>query len=593
MTVTTWLRGAAIVTAIVGFVDPAWTARRRAPIAIEVKGDGYSSDVDDVRRRLSASLSDGLTLNSDAEPAAVVLVGDVRPMKSTKEDALPISTVAIPPPVAPNVRVVAADDPDPVRVGWAATFHAVVEARGLAGRASRVVLEERGAELAHLEHRWSGEIEQFDAVLRYTPPASGASVITLRVVPLAGETTASDNAADLGLAVSAERFRILVHEPRPSWSATFVRRALEEDPSFDVSTLVRASKGLEVRAGTPPAGLTTDALEPFDAVLVGAPEELRASEIDALRAFARRRGGAIVLLPDRRPSGRYLDLIPSPQFDEVLVENPIELGSIAGAPLRSTELAVHRAGVPGGEILASLDQGKGRRPVVLEWPEGAGRVLFSGAMDAWRFRAAADDGFGRFWRARIAESAIAAPGPVEVTIRPAVPAPDELVTIRAQIRRTEIADALGGARTPAIGARLVGADGAVQFVRLWPTVEEGVFEGRFHAPPAGSYDLQVGTTTGVGIVGPNVDVVLSVVAGARHPSGDVTGAAAPLRLVAATTGGVAVSSADLAPLEQYLRNLPSGEVERTVRPARSLVLVMVFATLLCAEWTIRRRRGNA
>jgi hypothetical protein len=593
MTVTTWLRGAAIVTALVGLVDPAWTARRRAPVSIEVNAVGHPAAGDDVRRRLTASLSGEVTLDSDAEPAAVVLVGDARAMTSMTRDAVPISTVAFAPPAAPNVRIVAADDPDPVRVGWAATFHAAVEARGLAGRTSRIVLEERGAELGHLEHRWSRESEQFDVALRYTPPASGTSIVTLRVVPLDGETTTSDNAADLRLAVSGDRFRILVHEPRPSWNVTFVRRALEEDPSFDVSTLVQASKGLEVRAGTPPAGLTTDALEPFDAVLVGAPEELRASELDALKAFARRRGGTVVLLPDRRPSGRYLDLIPSPQFDEVLVENPIELGSIAGAPLRATELAVHRAGVLGGEILASLDQGKGRRPVVLEWPDGAGRVLFSGAMDAWRFRAAADDGFGRFWRARVAEAAMAAPGRVEVTIRPGVPAPDEPVAIRARIRPTELEDAPGGVRTPSIRARLVGGDGSVQFVRLWPTAEQGVFDGRFQAPPAGRYDLQVDTATGVRPRDLNVDTVVSVVAGARHPSGDVAGSAAAVRLIPATTGGVAVSTADLAPLERHLRSLSSGDVERTERPAHSVALVIAFTALLCAEWTIRRRRGRA
>ncbi len=65
------------------------------------------------------------------------------------------------------------------------------------------------------------------------------------------------------------------------------------------------------------------------------------------------------------------------------------------------------------------------------------------------------------------------------------------------------------------------------------------------------------------------------------------------RLIAAATGGVAVSTADLAPLERHLRSLTSGEVERTVRPGRSWLLVLAFAALLCAEWTIRRRRGRA
>ena len=84
-----------------------------------------------------------------------------------------------------------------------------------------------------------------------------------------------------------------------------------------------------------------------------------------------------------------------------------------------------------------------------------------------------------------------------------------------------------------------------------------------------------------------------MVATARHPSGVAGGAEGALRLIAATTEGVVVSAADLTPLESHLRSLPSGEVEQTVRPARSLALVIGFATLLCAEWTIRRRRGKA
>ena len=451
---------------------------------------------EEVRQRLESSLNGDVTFDSDAAPMALVLVGGSANLTKLLRDDVPVSTVSIADPPVPNVRIVSADEPDAVRAGWAATFNAIVEARGLAGQTSRIVLEERGAELAHLEHKWTRDSERFDAALRYTPPAIGTSTVTLRVVPLEGESTATDNAADLRLVVSGKRLKVLVHEPRPSWNVTFVRRAIEQDPTFDVSTLVQASRGLAVRTGSPPAALTADALSAFDVVLIGAPEELRASEIEALRAFARRRGGAVVLLPDRRPSGRYLELIPSPQFDEVLVESPVELRSVAGAPLRASELVIHRAGVPGGDVLASFEHGKGERSVVLEWPDGAGRILFSGAMDAWRFRAAPDDGFGRFWRARIAEAALAAPARLEVDVSPGVPRPGEDVTIRAHIRRTELDEAAGRIRIPAIRARLVGADGHEDIIRLWPTAELGVLEGHLDAPTAGMYDLQVSTATG-------------------------------------------------------------------------------------------------
>ena len=201
--------------------------------------------------------------------------------------------------------------------------------------------------------------ERFDARLHYTPPSSGTSTVTLRVLPFEGEAVVTDNAVDLRLEVSERRLNVLVHEPRPSWNAAFVRRALEQDPSFEVSTIVQASKGLAVRAGSPPAALTAAALSPFDVVLIGAPEELRQSELEALRTFARIRGGAVVFLPDRRPAGRYLELIPSAKldpsakFDEVLVDRAIAIQSIAGAPLRASEIAVYRESPPGASVLAS------------------------------------------------------------------------------------------------------------------------------------------------------------------------------------------------------------------------------------------------
>lgn len=585
MTSTTLLRSAAVATGLVGLIDPSWTARRPAPVPVEVNAPAdLQRAAGDVRRNLENQLGDRITFDSDAQPAAVVLVGRPRSMTSLESGGVSISTVSLGSP-APNVRVIAAEDPDPVRVGWTAMFGAAVEGAGMAGKASRIVLEQRGLEIASIEHQWKENVERFDARLRYTPPSSGTFTVTLRVLPFEGEAVVTDNAVDLRLAVSERRLNVLVHEPRPSWNAAFVRRALEQDPSFGVSTIVHASKGLAVRAGTPPAALTAAALNPFDAVLIGAPEELRPSELEALRTFARIRGGAVVFLPDRRPSGRYLELVPSPKFDEILVDSAVAIQSVAGAPLRASEIAVYRDNPRGATVLASTDPGN--RPVVFEWPVGAGRFAFSGAMDAWRFRAAPDDGFGRFWRSRIAEAAAAAPARLEATITPGVPRPGQDVTIRARIRPTELEDLPEGSRTPAVRARLVGADGRDESIRLWPTAELGVFEGRFEAPPRGSYDLQVSTATGA-----SADEVVTVVAD-PYNAASVDDWGPALRLIAASTGGVAVESADLTPLERHLRGLSQEEAARPIRPARSMATLVLFVGLLAAEWTIRRRRGRA
>ena len=397
-----------------------------------------------MRKRLVSELGNDVSIDSSAEPSAVIMIGGVEPMRTVR-DGVPVSTVSLSETPAPDIRIVAAPDPSPVPVGWAATFTATVEGRGLAGKTSRLVLEDR--ERSSRTSTSSGPPTRSASRrrLRYTPPAAGTSVVTIRAVPADGETVATDNAADVRLVATGRQLKVLVHEPRPSWNAIFVRRALEEDPTFNVSSRAQASRGLEVSAGNAPAALTAEALSGFDVVVVGAPEDLRASEVEALRSFARRRGGGVVLLPDKRPTGSYLGLLPAPQFDEVLVDSAVALraGASSGPALRASELVVQRSLGAAGDVLLAMEQSKSTRPVVVEYPLGAGRVLFSGAMDAWRYRASPDDGFGRFWRTRIAEAALAAPPRLDVSLVPGVPKPGDDVVVNVRDPGHRMAGVLG------------------------------------------------------------------------------------------------------------------------------------------------------
>jgi hypothetical protein len=591
----TALRAGAIGMAIIGLVDPSWTAGRRVPVAVDIKVDRNARPAaDEVRKRLVSELRNDVSLDSSAEPSAVIMIGGVEPMRTVR-DGVPVSTVSLSEAPAPDIRIVAAADPSPVPVGWAATFTATVEGRGLAGKTSRLVLEDRGAELAHLDLKWTSDSERIQASLRYTPPAAGTSVVTVRAVPADGETVATDNAADVRLVATGRQLKVLVHEPRPSWNAIFVRRALEEDPTFNVAARAQASRGLDVSAGNAPPALTAEALSGFDVVIVGAPEDLRASDVEALRSFARRRGGGVVLLPDKRPTGSYLGLLPVPQFDEVLVDGAVELrpGASSGSVLRASELVVPRSLGAAGDVLLAMQQSKSTRPVVVEYPLGAGRVLFSGAMDAWRYRASADDGFGRFWRTRIAEAALAAPPRLEVSLVPGVPRPGDDVVVNVRIRATEWHDTSAGTRMPALSARLISPDGPGsdnskkdEGVRLWPTTEPGLFQGRITAPKAGLYNLSVSSEGGA-----TGDDILAVVSDARHPAPNAVAAAEELTTVSSITGGVAVSANDLEALVQHFRGLPSSQAARRVHPARTMFFLFAFVALASAEWTMRRRRG--
>jgi hypothetical protein len=171
-------------------------------------------------------------------------------------------------------------------------------------------------------------------------------------------------------------------------------------------------------------------------------------------------------------------------------------------------------------------------------------------------------------------------------MNPGVARPGEAVSIRAQLRPTEFDDRVVPLRMPAIHASLVGSSGHQELIRLWPNAEAGVFEARIKAPITGRYDLRVAAEGGAA-----ADDVLTVMEDAAHPVAatrhDVD------QLVAASSGGIVVAASDLSPLERYLRSLPRSTVEQTQHPARSPWVVVLFASLLCSEWAIRRRRGRA
>jgi hypothetical protein len=574
MTITVHLRVVALTLAVVGLLDPSWAVRRKTPVSVDIQAASASERtrlVGDVEQRLERSLEDRVAFNAASDPAALVLVGSRVGPRALPNGNIPIATVA-PASSSPSVRIVSARSPAPVPLGWTATFEATIEATGRRGTTSRIVWQQGETELAHVEHAWTSDRERFDARLAYVPPVEGSARVRLGVDGQA--------AVDLRAVAIGRRMKVLVHEPRPSWATAFVRRALEEDAIFEVASLVRSSRSLSVRGGSPPPALTGDALTPFDVVLVGAPEELRGAEVEALRSFARRRGGTVVLLPDRRPSGPYLHLMPSKSFDETLVDAPIELQTDTGATFRASELAIPREGLRARETLASKPDSTG---VIVAWPSGIGTIVFSGALDAWRYRATTGEGFARFWRARIAEAAVAAPPRLQVVVNPEIARPGEEVTVQARLRPTELVDAGGRTTVPAVRASAVGPDGQ-QAIRLWPTAEAGVFEGRLKTSAAGTLDVHV--TADNGAVG---DEILTIAADAAHAEGE---GRESLPLVATATGGVSVNVADLTPLEQFLRALPAAEVTERWHPTHSIWFVLTFVAATCGEWALRRRRGQ-
>ena len=235
----------------------------------------------------------------------------------------------------------------------------------------------------------------------------------------------------------------------------------------------------------------------------------------------------------------------------------------------------------GADSIVSIPQAGATRAPILVLPLGAGRVFFSGALDAWRYRGEEGEAFAAFWRSHLGREALRAPRQLEASVSPAVAVPGAGILVRASIRATELTH--GGTVSPAIACEVIDGKGAPQPVRLWPTAERGVFEGRLRAGLAGKYDVRVQTGTGLVVEAP-----LLVRDGQPAVRRQAEGNAAR---VAAWTGGIVVGGAELGALVRHLRALPRPRVSETRHPMRSPWWAAAFVGLLAAEWTARRRRG--
>ena len=557
----------AIAIAVVGVLDPSWSRQRQVPLAVEFHA-ASSAAASDARNAIQSGLGPSTTAASQQDPDAVVVVDAAVDLRDLPEK-VPVSFLST--GRAPDVRLISARVHGRLIPRHDAVLEVTAEATGLPGQTTLFTVTHGRVEVGRVEHRWS-TVQTEHIPVRFLPLAKGSSTLTVTAQPVPHETRVDDNTIEAHADVEDTRLQVAFLEPRPSWAAGMVRRTIEQDPAFEVTSLVRPSRGIEVRTPEAPSALTASAIAAFDVVAVGAPEELRSSELQALREFAADRGGTIVFLPDRRPSGAYADMVAD-GFEEILLAVPAAL-QVGGHErgLRAGELVTPSSPPQSLSPLASLQDG---RPVIASRPLGNGTLLFSGALDAWRHRGDEGDHFAAFWRGALANAALAASPAVSVAVEPSILDATSPARVRVRLRSLDIP-----ATTVVAVRKAAGKDEQVEFVRVWPTGEPGVLEGRF--VPAREGEYEVVATTGRGLEG---RAMLR-----RSLANISTSTREDAAAVAAATGGVAAADPD--EIISHLRALPRRRVMTMVQPMHSGWWVLPFTLALCAEWTLRRRSGR-
>jgi len=586
------LRLVAFAIAVAGIADPALTlsGASRARVAVLALRSAPPAAAD-VRERLVRDLSPSYDVVPDAtsDAAAAIVIGDRYPdgldwpggdtsaIRSSVPDGLPIATVTIPEPVRTGVRIVRIDAPAEVPPATVIHLDVELEGRGAVGQTTGVSADVAGLEAGRASHRWTQDDERWRAGIDVVPIGEPPYVVQVRLPP--SPTGFSRTSADVVVDVRRDPFRVEFYDARPSWATTFVRRALEEDGRFQVATLSQTSRGVSAQTGGA-VPLGDPRLDGFDVVVVGGLDRLSAADARSLDRYARERGGAVVLLPDQRiDAGPARDLTEGQELIERLLEQPATLAvTPPAASLRASELLVLRSLMPVTEVIARVPgadaSAAAGAPVIVSIPRGDGRLLLSGAMDAWRYRASDDGAFDRFWQSTIAGVALAVPPPIAIDTEPRLLQPGERAELTVRVRSRAVAS---------VSASL----DHDQPIRLLPDPQTGQYRGRFVArdtPGRSSVDVQATGTRSLTASRP-----LLVQSDVRR----VSQTAGPgLGMLAASHRGIDVTPERLDGLRPFLNGaIASHRVPLVRHPMRSTWWIVPFAGCLSAEWWLRRRRG--
>lgn len=601
------MRGMAIAIAILAAIDPVFTiARGGRPLVAVVAADVPRDSA--ATARVIASLRSEATVVAGAFGGAdaTVIVGESLPL-SAMESAAPVFAV-----VPEAARLVIATATAPRATTLDAVIPVNVSVANVSGVSVEVALLSGGIEVDRTTVAASADTHR--ATLALHAAASDTGVQTLRVVAAPGTPNAV--AADIAVNVGARRWNVLFYDARPSWSSRFVRMAVERDPRFAVAGRTVTSRAYVSDAGIPPSSVEDDArLRGFDAVVVGGLGALSDKAVQGLERYMRLRGGSVVLLMDDPPDAGassvgspIVRLTGAAGWSVREAAEPTQITAVEwhGRKLRATQVASPDRSPAGMTVIAQSRVEKPVEPKSVAgksapardtmpraalWATsiGAGRLVVSGALDAWRYRDSTWSNFDRVWQDVVADAAARAPEPVTVSVPPALH-PNDPATVRVSLRDVGLraGDVSSGlvATRGSVSAAIVSAAGSRTPLRLWPAGSIGDFEAALHAPAeSGAYHIEA--TSGAD----RASAAFVVSRSAVLPAG--AGRAA-LTAWTEGTGGTVITATQLGGLADAIR----GAIRFAPRaepwhPMRSPWWILPFALLLSAEWYLRRRRGLA
>ncbi|MFZ8928789.1 MAG: hypothetical protein ACO2YY_06305 [Pseudohongiellaceae bacterium] len=440
--------------------------------------------------------------------------------------------------------------------------------------------------------------------------------------PINNETNLANNTRAHVVDVEENRYRILYIEGEPRWEYKFMQRALNDDPSIQLSTLLKVTPNKYYRQGIDDPdqlaeGFPTDPAElyEYDALIIGSfnAAELTQEQQQMIRDFVSDRGGSLLMLAglnglglggwgetvvnETLPSRLNMEesafarekapvsltdngrLAPMLQFSDSESENDrlwTDLPEVADhqqlGPLRPAATTLLEVNVEGRQ-----------QPLLVTQPYGRGQsfILATGGTWRWQMSLPVDDmRHETFWRQLTRALVANSPRPFELTSQ----VENEEIVVRAEIRDPEAEENQGLEISVVVSSE----NNDIVNLELQPvTGRPGVFEAGFRPNDTGLYSIEAISRVGETLLGSSTTAV-------RYDQGleifNVRQNRALLERVAEVTGGQYWTADEWDEIPEAISFSTAGIMEQQISylwdaPFFFLILILLKA----AEWLLRRR----
>ncbi len=440
--------------------------------------------------------------------------------------------------------------------------------------------------------------------------------------PVNGERNLANNSRAQVVDIPDGNYRILYIEGEPRWEYKFMQRALDEDPSVQLSTLLRVTPNKFYRQGIDDPDqlaegfpLERSELFAYDALIIGSVElaEFNEEQQQMIHDFVSERGGSLMMLAGLNGLGlggwsesvvsevlpvrlaaddaafvrQQAKVIPTPSG----LASPILL--LSDSPAENLERWNELPNIadyqnlgslrPAATTLLEIDVNGELQPLLVTQPYGKGQSYIMATGGTWRWQMSMpleDMSHETFWRQLARGLVVNSPLPFELSTN----IENEEIRVRAQVRDSDAEENQGLAVSAVVSSEY----GPAMTLELLPSSNQpGVYEASFNPVDTGLFSIEaisrVGNTP-VSSVRSAIRYEQNQEAFAIRQNRDL------LENLAAVTGGQYWQAQDWDELPEAISYSTAGITEQDIRYLWDAPIIFILLILLkAAEWLLRRR----